>query len=76
MIVTIVLCGWCKSVKPLEVHGAENLPPGLHTAHMQLSHGVCIPCDTKIRLEAGILPEGGETQGVTSANDNLNRGRG
>lgn len=66
LTVTIVLCGWCKSVKPLEVQGAENIPPGVHNASLQVSHGICIPCGT--RFSEGIS-KGGVTHSDTSKDD-------
>jgi hypothetical protein len=63
-VVTIVLCSWCTSIRPIEVHGVDTktLPPGRHDVKMQLSHGMCVPCGTKFSEGIG---KGGVTQGDT-----------
>jgi hypothetical protein len=64
LTLTIVLCGHCRSPRPTEVRGAEDLEPGLYEAKMELLHGICIPCSTKTS------PKGGVTQGDTGKRNN------
>ena len=47
LIVTITLCAWCESARPIRVDGAEKIPPGLHEAKLQISHGMCSICEVK-----------------------------
>ena len=51
--VTIVLCSWCTSARPIRVDGAEKIPPGLHDAKLQISHGMCTTCEVKFMKEMG-----------------------
>lgn len=61
-IVTIEVCSWCNSPRPIGVSGAEKLPPGRHDVKMQLSHGMCVPCGTKF---SDGIKKGGVTQDDT-----------
>jgi hypothetical protein len=67
LTVTIVLCSWCHSPRPIRVDGAEKIPPGLHAAQVQVSHGICSICEIKVDAE---MKKGGTTSDVTSVRDN------
>ena len=47
LTVTITLCAWCRSARPIRVDGVEKIPPGLHDAKVQISHGMCTTCEVK-----------------------------
>lgn len=66
LTITIVMCSWCGSPRPIDVHGIDRIPPGLHDAKVQISHGMCVPCDAAISGET----KGGTTHSGTSARDN------
>jgi len=70
LTVTIVMCGWCRSPRPLEVQGIDDLPPGAHPAKVSISHGICIPCGTKF---SDMIEKGGATPDGTSVRDNATR---
>jgi hypothetical protein len=53
LTVTIVLCSWCVSARPVRVDGAEKIPPGLHDAKLQISHGMCSTCEVKFMESIG-----------------------
>jgi hypothetical protein len=69
--VTIVVCGWCRSPRPLEVKGIDYIPPGAHNALVQVSHGICIPCSTKFEAT---ISKGGTTSDDTSVRNNATEG--
>jgi hypothetical protein len=71
--VTIELCSWCFG-RPVSMTGAERIPPGLHDAKLQISHGMCIPCSTK--FSQGIGAKGGATQNGTTERDNTTEVKG
>ncbi len=52
-VVTIVLCPWCTSLRPIEVQGIDRakIPPGAHEVLMQLSDGICDPCGVKFNQQ-------------------------
>lgn len=74
IVVHVVLCGHCASARPIDTRGAEDLPPGLYDAKLQVSTGICIPCGTK--FSHGISRKGGVTQADASEGDNRDRGEG
>ena len=67
LVVTIVLCGWCHSARPIRVDGAEGVPPGLHNAKLQISHSMCTTCEVKWRNDER---KGGVTHSDTPVRDN------
>lgn len=67
LVITIEICKWCNSPRPIGVTGAEKLLPGKHDVKMQLSHGMCVPCGTKFSEGIG---KGGVTQNDTVKEQN------
>lgn len=70
--VIVVMCGWCRSPRPLEIQGIDDLPPGAHMGKISLSHGICIPCGTKF---SDMIEKGGATPNVTPVRDNATEGK-
>lgn len=67
LTVTIHMCAWCYSARPIRVDGVERIPPGLHDAKVQVSHGMCTTCEVKF-VES--MQKGGATHSGTSEGDN------
>ena len=59
LTVTIIVCSWCDSPRPIRVDGVEKIKPGLHPAYVQLSHGMCATCEVKFSEE---MQKGGVSQ--------------
>ena len=67
LVVTITVCAWCDSPRPIRVDGLEQVPPGLHEARIQISHGICTTCEVRYVRD---MQRGSVTQHDTRRTDN------
>lgn len=74
LTVTIVMCPWCNSPRPVEVRGLEGLAVGgVYEATLHVNRGICSLCGVKFE---NLLSKGGATQSGTSAKNNATEEKG